>query len=137
MLSLTAEIGRQLLVERLAARDLRLGHYATLEVLDAWPGCAQRDVSEFTGHDPSDVVALIDELSGWGLVVREVDPADRRRRALTLTDEGARMLAWCRQQVQEATERFLAPLDTDERQRLLDLVERLGAGHAVSDPTAC
>lgn len=134
-LSLAASIGRNLLVDRLATRGMRLGHYVTLEVLDARPGCAQRDVSEATGHDPSDIVAIVDDLSGWGFVVREVDAADRRRRVLTLTDEGCDALTWCREQAAEATEVFLAPLDDEERRTLLDLVDRLITTHDADDAT--
>lgn len=133
MLSITAGIGRDLVAGRLAERDLRLGHYATLEILDARPGCAQRDVSEWTGHDPSDVVALVDDLSDRGYAVREVDPVDRRRRALRLTPEGEEVLAWARQQVRDATREFLSPLRAAERDQLLDLVGRLHAGHSLDE----
>jgi MarR family transcriptional regulator, lower aerobic nicotinate degradation pathway regulator len=132
-MSRAASIGRGLLVERLAERGLRLGHYATLETLDAQPGCAQRDVSDATGHDPSDIVALVDDLSALGFVVREVDATDRRRRALTLTADGRAALDWCREQVTAATEEFLSPLDPQERHLLLGLLARLTAGHGVAD----
>src|SRR3954452_3688256 len=63
----------------LADVGLRVRQYSVLVVADAAAdGISQRDLSEVLGLDPSQVVALVDELAAAGLVERRPSPTDRR-----------------------------------------------------------
>lgn len=50
-------------------------------------------ISQRMGMDPSSIVRLIDSLERKGLVARGVDPADRRRNPIQLTEAGRALLA--------------------------------------------
>ncbi len=72
----------------LAEHGLRVRSYSVLALAagDARP--SQRELAAFLRLDPSQVVALVDELQARGLVRRESDPADRRANVVVVTPEG-------------------------------------------------
>ena len=92
LLNLAAGYAQRQVGERLATLDSRKWHYATLAALEEFGPDSQSGLSDRTGIYRSDLVATINELTARGLVVRAPDPADRRRNAITLTDEGRRHL---------------------------------------------
>ncbi|MFC8192134.1 MarR family winged helix-turn-helix transcriptional regulator [Cellulomonas sp. NPDC057328] len=71
---------------------LRFPHYVTLAWLAESDASSQRALAAAMGADPSDLVTVLDQLAEAGLVERTVDPADRRRRPLTITPAGHRWL---------------------------------------------
>src|SRR5215831_16617129 len=72
---------------------LRGYHYRLLAALEEWGPASQAEVGRSTGIDRSDVTAALTELEARGLVVRSVDPANKRRKIVTITDDGvARLL---------------------------------------------
>src|SRR6202451_121143 len=92
LLNLAAGYAQRLVGERLATLDSRKWHYAVLAALAEFGPDSQSGLSDRTGIYRSDLVATINELTARGLVVRAPDPADGRRNAITLTDEGRRHL---------------------------------------------
>src|SRR4051794_41569877 len=63
----------------LADLGLRVRQYSVLVLADdAAEGISQRDLAEVLGLDPSQVVALVDELAAAELVERRPSPTDRR-----------------------------------------------------------
>ena len=50
-------------------------------------------ISQRMGMDPSSIVRLIDSLERKGLAARGVDPHDRRRNPIQITDKGRALLA--------------------------------------------
>lgn len=52
-----------------------------------------RELTQRLNSDPPYVTVVVDDLVERGLVVREGDPADRRRKIISLTAEGARLAA--------------------------------------------
>jgi DNA-binding MarR family transcriptional regulator len=70
----------------------------------------------------SHVVADLDEL---GAVVRDPDPADGRAQLLRLTPSGRRLLRRGEEISAQATDAFFAPLTSDERVLLRDLLDRV------------
>lgn len=65
------------------------------------------------------------DLQSAGLVLREPDPNDRRKNAVSLTDTGARLLERCEKAAREANDALLAPLSRAERDRFMDLLIRI------------
>src|SRR5919197_1569990 len=98
--------------------DLRPPHFGVMSLIDADPGAAQQELVERSMIDPSSMVRVIDELESMGLAERRVDPADRRRRAVHLSQRGKRKLERAREVAVSTVEEVLAPLDEDERQKL-------------------
>ncbi|MFD8595314.1 MarR family winged helix-turn-helix transcriptional regulator [Kitasatospora sp. NPDC059646] len=117
--------GRALVAEAIAPEGLKLQHYAVLaNVADDGP-LAQADLVRRLGFDPKDVVLLLNHLEREGLVVREPDPRDRRKNAVTATADGLRLLRTCARLADRANEHLLAPLTPAERRTLLALLTRL------------
>ena len=75
--------------------------------------------------DPKDLVGILNDLQSAGLVLREPDPTDRRKNAVSLTDEGARLLNRCEKAAREANDELLAPLSVTERAQLMNLLIRI------------
>lgn len=86
---------------------------------------SQRELAEFLALDPSQVVSILDDLEGRGLVVRQQDARDRRSRIIVATAEGRRLIEVAVSRVREANERTLADLDDDERATLRTLLSRI------------
>src|SRR5437764_9367223 len=87
------EIGmetRKRLVTRLADLGLTFPLAHALRVLDPDRPRPMRELAEVLVCDASNVTALADRLEGKGLAERELDPTDRRVKALALTPEGRR-----------------------------------------------
>ncbi len=73
--------------ERVAAEfDLTPSQARALRVLDE--PCAMGDVAARLHCDPSNVTGIVDRLEERGLVERRVDPADRRRKMIAVTEAG-------------------------------------------------
>jgi len=112
--------------ELLAPLELEPREFALLRAVGAAEGESQQAIGERLQIPPSRMVAFVDALEGRGLLERRLTPEDRRTRALHLTDDGRKLLARAFE-VAVAHERDLcADLDEDEREQLLDLLQRVG-----------
>ena len=118
----TSGAGSGLLILRLArASAWRLGRslaesglgwveYAVLHHLDAQGPVAQRELAGALRIQPSNIVALLDDLQRRGLLHRAPDPADRRRHRVELTPRGLAMLARATKAALTAEADLVAPL---------------------------
>jgi DNA-binding MarR family transcriptional regulator len=105
--------------------------WGALNVLDAEGEITQQTLGKCTGIDPSSMVSTIDDLEAAGLVERRRHPSDRRAHALHVTELGCETLAKGRALARHAQEDLLAPLSTEERRQLHDLLFRLAT---ATDP---
>ena len=92
-----------------------------------WEGIAgsQREIAAVLRLNEGRAVGLLDDLEERGLIRREVDPDDRRRRVVTLTADGRKMVERVRKLGRAAEAETLAPLSEAERDQLRDLLRRL------------
>jgi DNA-binding MarR family transcriptional regulator len=112
--------------ELLAPLELEPREFALLRAVSASEGESQQAIGERLQIPPSRMVAFVDALEGRRLLERRLNPQDRRARALHLTDDGRELLARAFE-VAVAHERDLcADLEEDEREQLLDLLQRVG-----------
>ncbi|MEV0481504.1 MarR family transcriptional regulator [Streptomyces sp. NPDC050508] len=125
LLGRAAARGRALVADALAAEGVKMWHHVVLSAVRDLAPVAQADLGRSVGLDPKDVVGILNDLQSSGLVVREPDPNDRRKNAVSLTTEGARLLKRCEKAAREANEELLAPLSTAERARFMDLLIRI------------
>jgi MarR family transcriptional regulator, lower aerobic nicotinate degradation pathway regulator len=130
LLSLAAGYAQRMVGDRLAALGSRNWHYATLAALAEFGPDSQSGLSDRTGIHRSDLVATINELTARGLVVRAPDPADRRRNAITLTDEGRRHLERLDALIADGEAEFLAPLSARDRAELTRILKLIVRGHS-------
>jgi DNA-binding MarR family transcriptional regulator len=125
LLGRAAARGRALVVGALAAEGLKMWHHVVLSAVRDLAPVAQADLGRSVGLDPKDVVGILNDLQSSGLVVREPDPNDRRKNAVSLTAEGTRLLKRCEKAAREANEELLAPLSVAERDQFMGLLIRI------------
>jgi DNA-binding MarR family transcriptional regulator len=122
----------------LAEDGLRVRHYSVLSLAcDTEGGMSQRGLAAVLGLDPSQVVALVDELVDAGLVERRPDPADRRTRLVVATAAGRRKRTSAARRAAAGLQDPLGPLSEDEQAMLRALLSRVAAAATVpADRTA-
>jgi DNA-binding MarR family transcriptional regulator len=125
LLGRAAARGRALVAGALAAEGLKMWHHVVLSAVRDLAPVAQADLGRSVGLDPKDVVGILNDLQSSGLVVREPDPNDRRKNAVSLTAEGTRLLKRCEKAAREANEELLAPLSVAERDQFMGLLIRI------------
>ncbi|MEQ6021689.1 MarR family winged helix-turn-helix transcriptional regulator [Streptomyces salinarius] len=130
LLGRAAARGRALVADALAAEGLKMWHHVVLSAVRDLAPVAQADLGRGIGLDPKDLVGVLNDLQSAGLVVRVPDPGDRRKNAVSLTEDGGRVLARCEEAARAANDELLAPLTEDERARLMDLVRRVAGTEA-------
>lgn len=117
LLSQTAKLAKGDLDDRLTAEGFRLRHMSVLAVLDEGPA-TQLELSRRLVIDPSDVTATVDDLESSRLARRSMDPADRRRKIVTLTAAGLKKLEWMQQVAQQLCAELLEPIPERRRAQL-------------------
>jgi DNA-binding MarR family transcriptional regulator len=125
LLGRAAARGRALVAEALAAEDVKMWHHVVLSAVRDLAPVAQADLGRAVRLDPKDLVGVLNDLQSAGLVLREPDPRDRRKNAVSLTDEGARLLKRCERAAREANDELLAPLSAAERAQFMNLLIRI------------
>lgn len=110
---------------RMEELSLTTRMWGALNVLDAEGALTQQALGKCTGIDPSSMVSTVDDLEAAGLVERRRHPSDRRAHAIHITEEGRETLIRGRQLARKAQEDLLAPLSSDERKQLHELLLRL------------
>jgi DNA-binding MarR family transcriptional regulator len=85
----------------------------------------QRQLAHRLGLDPSQVVALVDDLSARGLVERRPGEQDRRTRTVVATAQGHRLLGEAVCVVAEAQRRYLDVLTAAETRELRRVLTKL------------
>ena len=111
--------------ERLLQAGMRRGFYGVLASLEEFGPAAQAEIGRRLGIDPSDMVAILNELEREGYVSRERDPDDRRRNSVTITTAGNQALVRFDAAIADAQETMLAALSVTEQAQLIGLLERL------------
>ncbi|AJF63424.1 MarR family winged helix-turn-helix transcriptional regulator [Streptomyces vietnamensis] len=117
--------GRGLVAEAIAEEGLKLPQHAVLAAVSEYGPVAQADLVRRLGFDAKDVVLLLNQLEEAGLALREPDPRDRRKNAVTVTPAGARTLERCAELTERANSALLAPLSAAEARQLMELLTRV------------
>lgn len=124
----------------LTAFDLRPRHVIGLTLLRDFGEHSQAGLAEALGIDPTNVVALLNELEKAGLIERRRSPEDRRRHTVVLTPAGARRLAEIETALAGLEQRLFGALDSDEQATLHGLLQRAAAvtaGTTASPALGC
>jgi len=125
LLGRAAARGRTLVAEALAEEGMRMWHHVVLSAVRDLAPVAQADLGRSVGLDPKDLVGILNDLQEQALIVREPDPNDRRKNAVSLTEEGTRLLKRCEKAARGANEELLAPLSGAERERFMVMLRRI------------
>ncbi|MGV8880655.1 MAG: MarR family winged helix-turn-helix transcriptional regulator [Rhodoglobus sp.] len=106
----------------LSEYGLRVRSYSVLALVADDSRPSQRNLAEYLRLDPSQVVALIDELQKHGLVTREPDTADRRMNVVAVTAEGRELFQSAQQAVRRAERQTHGHLTAEQRNQLGELL---------------
>jgi DNA-binding MarR family transcriptional regulator len=121
----------------LADVGLRVRQYSVLVLADdTADGISQRDLAEVLGLDPSQVVALVDELAAAGLVERRPSPTDRRAKLVAATARGVRLRRRADERAAAGVRQQLGGLTPEEREALREMLQRVVAGPAEREAAA-
>jgi MarR family transcriptional regulator, lower aerobic nicotinate degradation pathway regulator len=122
-------------MSKLAPLGLHVKQFGLLTVLATEGPLSQQKLGEWTRHDRTTMVSLMDSLEERGLVRRERNPKDRRAYLLQLTPEGRRVQARAQKVMLGADDEILASLRPKEREQLLELLTKVAAdiGRAPKD----
>ncbi|MBL1098384.1 MarR family winged helix-turn-helix transcriptional regulator [Streptomyces coffeae] len=105
--------------------ELTAPQYATLSVLAEHPGIDQSALAQATAIDRSTMTALLDRLSSRGWLVRETDPANRRRHIVRITPEGRALLDDLEPAVRRVNQWTFDQIDKERVPALLPLLRDL------------
>jgi DNA-binding MarR family transcriptional regulator len=110
-----------------ACKDLGLtpAQFGVLTVLQAHPGMGQSSLARALGFDKVTVLRVLRGLQARGLVTRVPAEDNRRNISVTLTAEGASVLQRAQKPAEKAYKRLMAPLDKDQQDQLLELLQLL------------
>jgi len=111
-------LARQRWSAMLAQLNVSPGQYGALMALGEAGRVGQHRLAELIGVDPRNAVPIIDALAEQGLVSRDVDPSDRRRRVLQLTATGRAVAGNLASVAAEIETDLLRPLAPDEQASL-------------------
>ncbi len=118
LLAKTGSLARQRWAGMLAQLKVSPSQYGVLMALGEAGPLGQQHLAELVGVNPRNAVPIIDALAGQGLVRREVDPLDRRRRVLDLTAKGRRVVGDMASVGAEIERDLLSPLTPAEQATL-------------------
>ena len=114
--------------------DLSMPQFRALAFLNRRTGASLSDVAEHVGLALPSASKLIDGLVARGLVSREIDPADRRRVILALTEAGQSELGMAREVTERHLAERLAGLTTSERVTVERAMQLLRVLFAPAEP---
>lgn len=92
------------------------------------PPVPMRELARRLNCDPSNITLLGDQLEAVGLVQRQPDPTDGRRRILVLTDQGLALWSRLLERMQQRSALFT--LTIEEQNQLLGLLQKVETNRA-------
>ncbi|MEY9876688.1 DNA-binding MarR family transcriptional regulator [Streptacidiphilus sp. MAP12-33] len=124
LIRIAQQVHTRLWTEHVGA-ELTAPQYAALIALALEPGADQRTVGERASLDKATMAEMVGRLVRRGLVLRRRDPADGRRKLLTLSPHGEQVMQLASQGVAVVQRELLVPLTEAERSELMMALARM------------
>jgi DNA-binding MarR family transcriptional regulator len=118
-------------VQTLAPLGLEPREFALMRAVSVAEGQTQQAIAAGLHVPASRMVALVDALEARGLIERRHNPRDRRARELYLTPSGVELLDGAFARAAALELELCAGMGEDEREQLLDLLQRVGASLGI------
>jgi DNA-binding MarR family transcriptional regulator len=109
---------------RLRPLSLRPRQLHVLRYLDAAGAISQTELADGISVDAANLIETLDELEADGLILREIDAHDRRRRRISLTRAGSRKLRAGLRAAEQADNDVLGTLAQQELDSLRETILR-------------
>ena len=95
---------------------------------------SQQELGTALDMDPSNLVALLNDLEARGFAVRSRDPQDRRRHLVGMTDQGRAALDEVVAAAADVDDEFFSALTQEERELLHELLVKIGESTEIPPP---
>jgi MarR family transcriptional regulator, lower aerobic nicotinate degradation pathway regulator len=102
--------------------------FGVLTVLASAPGLDQSSLARALGFDKVTVLRVLRGLEERGLVLRSTAVASKRNMSVVLSPDGEQLLKQAAKPAEQAYERLMAPLSTEQRTQLVMLLMELTQG---------
>jgi MarR family transcriptional regulator for hemolysin len=113
--------------------DITIDQWLVLKTLEESPAITQQELAAKVFKDLASVSRIIDLLIEKGFLVREPDPADRRRYKLTITRHGRGILDSVQPLIHSNRAAALRGISKADIRKLQDILERLIANTDMND----
>jgi DNA-binding MarR family transcriptional regulator len=123
------QLAVSIFAENTASFDITPVQFAMLNALCDVPGEDQATLASKVAFDAATSGAVIARLESKGLLRRDADPKDKRRKLLTATKEGEKIVVAMKAAVAEVQVQLMQPLLPDEALQLNALLQKLVIGH--------
>ncbi|WP_334122416.1 MarR family winged helix-turn-helix transcriptional regulator [Glutamicibacter sp.] len=121
--SRAGRVGTQELTELMESESLTRNHFTIVCALAEFGGMSQNDLAQRSNLNRGHLVAYLDELAGRKILERSVDPADRRRNIITLTEAGKKFTAKAIAAAQRSEAEVFGALDAQQQETLRTLLQ--------------
>lgn len=122
------QISASIFEEECREIGLTPAQYGALTVLSAHPGIDQSTLARALGFDKVTMLRVMRVLEARALVDRAPSVVNRRNLHLTLSSDGAAVLAQARLGADRAYKKFMAPLSATQQTELVGLLKGLATG---------
>ncbi|HEX4502028.1 MAG TPA: MarR family transcriptional regulator [Scandinavium sp.] len=99
--------------------------YAVMRAVAENPGIEQVALTEVAVSTKATLAEMLSRMEQRALLRRELDPADKRRRFVYLTEEGEALLATAMPVGNRVDEAFLGRLTKEERKQFSQLIDKM------------
>jgi DNA-binding MarR family transcriptional regulator len=123
------QLAVSIFAENTAAFEITPVQFAMLNALVDEPGEDQITLAGKVAFDAATSGAVIARLEAKGLLRRDADPNDKRRKLLTATADGEKVVVAMKTAVADVQAQILQPLSSKEADQLTGLLAKLVAGH--------
>ncbi|AWB94179.1 MarR family transcriptional regulator [Aeromicrobium chenweiae] len=110
--------------------------WLVLAALDDGQPRTQLELSRVVCVDKTTLITVLDRLERDGLIVRTVDPSDRRVRIPQITDSGRQVYATFAAARDAAEARVLDGVPAEDRAVLLDVLTRIATSQDTAVPAS-
>ena len=118
LLGKVGAVAKQRWTATLAQTGVSPNQFLVLMALAETGQVCQQFLAGVIGIDPRNIVPILDSVEARGLVSRETDPADRRRRLIELTGAGRRIVAELSALGAQTERELLAPVPPADQESL-------------------
>ena len=114
--------------EQLKQFDITTHQFGILITVLKKENLTQRDIVKYTNSDEPSTTRVISRLETKGFIVRVTDEFDKRKRLVSLTQEGKKLLEKMLPYAKEENKKLVDSLTSEEQETFLNLLRKVASG---------